>query len=103
VAKWRKQVGDPVARGDILVEIETDKATMELEAFESGVLGSILVNEGQTVPIGVPIALLAGPNEKIEPGGAAAPPVQQTQAAPAAQSAPAQAAPAVAPAAQAAP
>ncbi len=58
VGRWLKKVGDQIAVGDIIAEIETDKATMELEAFEAGVLQQILVPEGQTVPIGQPIAII---------------------------------------------
>ncbi len=58
IAKWLKQPGDEVKKGDILLEIETDKATMELEAYESGVVEKVLVDEGQTVPIGQPIMLI---------------------------------------------
>ncbi|MEF3274255.1 MAG: 2-oxo acid dehydrogenase subunit E2 [Chloroflexus sp.] len=58
VGRWLKKVGDPIAVGDIIAEIETDKATMELEAFEAGVLQQILVPEGQVVPIGQPIAII---------------------------------------------
>src|SRR5215203_6980170 len=58
IAKWLKQPGDQVNKGDILLEIETDKATMELEAYEAGVVEKVLVNEGQTVPIGQPIMLI---------------------------------------------
>jgi len=55
---WRKQPGDTVTAGDTLVEIETDKAVMEYEAYQSGTLAKILVPEGQTVDIGTPIALI---------------------------------------------
>lgn len=58
IGRWLKKPGDPVERGDILAEIETDKATMELEAYESGTLQEILVQEGQAVPIGTPIAMI---------------------------------------------
>jgi len=58
IAVWRKQPGDAVAIGDILVEIETDKATMEYEAYEAGTLTEILVPEGGVAAIGVPIARL---------------------------------------------
>ncbi|MBI2887384.1 MAG: 2-oxo acid dehydrogenase subunit E2 [Chloroflexi bacterium] len=85
VAKWRKQVGDRLAKGDTLVEIETDKATMELEVFEPGVLGRILVPEGQMVPVGVPIALVLAAGEEL-PAEQAAPtaPTSAPTAAPAA-------------------
>lgn len=58
IGKWLKQPGDHVESGDIIAEIETDKATMELQAFESGTLQKILVPEGQMTPIGTPIALI---------------------------------------------
>ncbi|MGW5218093.1 dihydrolipoamide acetyltransferase family protein [Nocardia sp. NPDC004085] len=58
VVSWLKQVGDPVERGEILAEIETDKALMELEAYDSGVLEQILAAEGARVPIGTPIGLI---------------------------------------------
>ncbi|QIS24127.1 dihydrolipoamide acetyltransferase [Nocardia terpenica] len=58
VVSWLKQVGDSVARGDILAEIETDKALMELEAYDDGVLEQILAEAGSRVPIGETIALI---------------------------------------------
>jgi pyruvate dehydrogenase E2 component (dihydrolipoamide acetyltransferase) len=58
ISTWRKQPGDTVAIGDALVEIETDKAVMEYEAYQAGTLAKILVPEGQTAEIGAPIALL---------------------------------------------
>lgn len=58
LSKWLKNVGDPVAKGDVLAEIETDKATMDLEAFESGVLEQQLVEAGSVVPIGTPVAVI---------------------------------------------
>ena len=58
VATWHKQPGDTVAVGDVLVEIETDKAVMEYEAFQAGTLAQILVPEGENADIGTPIALL---------------------------------------------
>jgi pyruvate dehydrogenase E2 component (dihydrolipoamide acetyltransferase) len=77
IATWHKQPGDQVSVGDILVEIETDKATMEYEAYDAGTLSQILVNEGETVSIGTPIALLddgksAGPSAPSEAPSAAA-------------------------------
>jgi pyruvate dehydrogenase E2 component (dihydrolipoamide acetyltransferase) len=65
IGRWVKQLGDQVEKGDILVEIETDKATMELESYDSGTLQKILVHEGETVPIGQPIAIIGeGPVEE---------------------------------------
>ena len=58
IATWHKQPGDRVEVGDVLVEIETDKATMEYEAYEAGTLSKILVPEGELASIGTPIALL---------------------------------------------
>lgn len=58
IAAWHKQPGDAVAPGDVLVEIETDKALMEQQAYEGGILTEILVPEGGTAAIGTPIARL---------------------------------------------
>ena len=59
LAKWLKQEGDAVAAGDVIAEIETDKATMEVEAVDEGTLGKILVGEGtEGVAVNAPIALL---------------------------------------------
>jgi pyruvate dehydrogenase E2 component (dihydrolipoamide acetyltransferase) len=69
IAKWLKQPGDQVKKGDILLEIETDKATMELEAYEAGVVEKVLVNEGQTVPIGQPIMLIGDGSGAAQPSG----------------------------------
>lgn len=90
LAKWLKNIGDPVKKGESLAEIETDKATMDLEAFEDGVLEQQLVAEGTIVPIGQPVAVIG------DGSGASA----STPAAPTAE-APASAAGAAAPAAEA--
>lgn len=66
VVAWKKQEGDPVAAGDVLAEIETDKAVMDLEAFGSGILRRILVDEGETVKSGTLIAIIAEADEEIE-------------------------------------
>ena len=59
LAKWLKQAGDAVAPGDPIAEIETDKATMEVESIDEGVMGKHLVAEGtEGVPVNTPIALL---------------------------------------------
>jgi len=58
ISTWHKRPGDTVAVGDVLVEIETDKAVMEYEAYQGGTLAEILVPEGQNADIGAPIALL---------------------------------------------
>jgi pyruvate dehydrogenase E2 component (dihydrolipoamide acetyltransferase) len=66
VVKWRKAEGDRVESGDVLAEIETDKAVMDLEAFGSGTLRKILVPEGSTVPSGALIGIIAEPDEDIQ-------------------------------------
>lgn len=63
VLKWLKSLGDQVQRGDILAEIETDKATVELEAYESGELIKIVAEEGDVVPVGDLIALIGAAGE----------------------------------------
>src|SRR5438105_7415959 len=73
LVRWIKHVGDQVNRGEILAEIETDKATVELEAFESGILRKVAVNEGETVPVGELIALLGTADEPIDAGPAPVP------------------------------
>ncbi|HEU5028615.1 MAG TPA: dihydrolipoamide acetyltransferase family protein [Spirillospora sp.] len=93
ISSWQKQPGDEVAVGDVLVDIETDKAVMEYEAYEAGVLEKILVGEGETAAIGAPIAVVA-PKGGARPEAAAAEPAP----APAAAAAPAQPAAAQAPA-----
>jgi pyruvate dehydrogenase E1 component beta subunit len=73
LAKWLKRAGDPVKSGDVIAEIETDKATMEVEAIDEGTLSEILVPEGtENVKVNTPIAVIAGDGE--EKG--AAPPVK---------------------------
>src|SRR5487761_372451 len=72
LAKWHKKEGDKVKAGDVLAEIETDKATMEMEAVDEGTLARILVPEGsENVAVNLPIAVIAGEGETID---AAAPP-----------------------------
>ena len=81
--KWRKEEGDKVVTGDILAEIETDKATMEMEAFDDGILHQHLVAIGQKVPVGTHIALLLAKGEQ-PPAAGAAPAPPAAAAAPAA-------------------
>ncbi len=99
LAKWHVKVGDKVTSGDVIAEIETDKATMEVEAVDEGVVAKLLVEEGtEGVKVNVPIAVLQGEDEPAgkSNGGAAPAPVQTAKAAP---KAPVVAAPAAAPAA----
>ena len=65
LVRWLKEPGDAVARGDIIAEIETDKATVELEAFEAGVLRQVVAAEGDVVPVGEVIALLGDADEEM--------------------------------------
>ena len=74
LAKWLVKEGDKVSSGDILAEIETDKATMEFEAVDEGTIAKILVPEGtDEVKVGAPIAILAQDGEDVSSAGAAAP------------------------------
>jgi len=65
VIQWLKKEGDRVQGGDVLASIETDKAEIELEAFGSGVLRKVLAEDGQTVPVGQLIGVIAEPDEDI--------------------------------------
>src|ERR1700732_392987 len=96
LAKWLKKEGDKVKSGDVIAEIETDKATMEVEAVDEGTLAKIVVPEGtQDVPVNDVIAVLAGDGEDVKAAGAAS---AAPKAAPTAE-APAAAKPATSPAA----
>ncbi len=88
LAKWLKKEGDKVKSGDVLAEIETDKATMEVEAVDEGVLAKILVPEGTAdVPVNDVIAVIAGEGEDAKAIAMSA-----NASAPAAPASPAQAA-----------
>jgi len=89
LSQWVKHEGDQVRKGDVLAVIETDKAAMEMEAYDEGVLTRILVEEGASVPIGTPIAVIGTPEaatpdtdrppvdaQPAQPQGAPAEPVQ---------------------------
>ncbi|NHM08198.1 pyruvate dehydrogenase complex dihydrolipoamide acetyltransferase [Flavobacterium sp. CYK-4] len=67
VAKWLKKVGDKISEGDILAEIETDKATMEFESFNSGTLLHIGIQEGETAPVDALLAIIGKEGEDITP------------------------------------
>jgi pyruvate dehydrogenase E2 component (dihydrolipoamide acetyltransferase) len=106
--KWLKKEGDTVQTGDMLAEVETDKATMELESFFDGVLLAVFVPAGSQVPLGAALCAIGKPGEKVEaapgspsrPGGprpapvAARPRSPAPVAAPAPEARPAAAAPA---------
>jgi len=65
ILRWLKREGDAVQRGEIIAEIETDKANVEIEAYESGTLRRILLSEGTTVPVGQIMAVIAAPEDDI--------------------------------------
>lgn len=65
LVRWLKAEGDPVSRGEPIAEIETDKAIIAMESFESGILGRIIAPEGETVPVGGVIALIVAPGEPV--------------------------------------
>ncbi len=81
ISRWLKKEGDKVSMGEPLAEIDTDKATMEMQALANGVLRKILINEGQAAPLGQTIAVIGEPNEDIasliSEAPAAAPPKQE--------------------------
>jgi len=78
--KWHKKVGDQIEIGDVLAEVETDKATMEMEAFDEGVLTEILIQEGEKAPVNAVIAVLGGDSAASAPApvAAAAPAVKES-------------------------
>jgi pyruvate dehydrogenase E1 component beta subunit len=95
LAKWHVKVGDTVRSGDVIAEIETDKATMEVEAVDEGVVEALLVPEGtEEVKVNAPIARLSGeaapaatpptplPPTQVAPSAAAAPPVEAAEPVP---------------------
>jgi len=73
LVKWIKKEGDTIKSGDVLAEVETDKATMDLEAFDSGILRKILITEGTKVPVQTKIGIIGTKDEKIDESAPAAP------------------------------
>src|SRR3984893_4186337 len=74
IARWVKAEGDHVAPGDVLAEIETDKATMEVEAVDEGILAKIVIPEGtEHVAVNTPIAVITGNGEEVDTAGKPAP------------------------------
>ena len=104
VIKWNVKEGDPVKSGSVVADIETDKATMEMQCFDDGRMAAILVQPGTQVKVGTPIAIVALEGEDVAKvkaggakGGAAAPAAPAAKPAPAPVAAPVAAAPAPAP------
>lgn len=85
LVEWLKQPGDAVKRGDIVAVVETQKGAIEVEIFESGVIDRLLVRPGTSVPVGTPLALLAGAGEAV----AQTPPAPEPPAVPVAPPPPA--------------
>jgi pyruvate dehydrogenase E2 component (dihydrolipoamide acetyltransferase) len=104
LVRWVKMEGDDVKKGDVLAEIETDKATVEVESNFGGLLSKHLVEQGAVVPVGSPIAIIAAPGESVTGAGEAAT-APSPAASPEKTAAPvqAQAVPSAGPAASAAP
>jgi pyruvate dehydrogenase E2 component (dihydrolipoamide acetyltransferase) len=98
VVRWHKQEGETVNRGEVIADIETDKATVEFEAYTGGVLGRIVAEAGIAVPVGQLIAIITEPGEAVPeaaapapsaaPAPVAAPPAPEPTPAPAPSSAP---------------
>src|SRR2546425_8265028 len=83
IVSWLKKEGDTVSKGEILLEVETDKAVVEVEATADGVLAGVKSHEGDVVPVGQTIAWLVAPGEKPPADTAtAAPSARATSAAP---------------------
>src|ERR1700758_2761778 len=83
IARWLKSEGEAVRAGDVLAEIETDKATMEVEAIDEGVLAKIVIPEGtEHVAVNTPIAVIAGNGEEAGATKRTAPVLQPRQEAP---------------------
>ena len=90
IVKWLKHDGDTVTRGEIIAEIETDKANVEIEAFEGGTFRATLAAEGDTIPVGGVIAIIAAPEDDISKYTSGGPPAaNRAEASPPATDAPA--------------
>ncbi len=80
LVRWVKQIGENINKGDVLAEIETDKATVEVESSASGVVLQQIVDEGSVVPVNAPIAIVGEAGEKVDAPAAAAAPQKQEKA-----------------------
>ncbi|GAB4500056.1 MAG: pyruvate dehydrogenase complex dihydrolipoamide acetyltransferase [Anaerolineales bacterium] len=88
LVRWVKQVGEPINKGDVLAEIETDKATVEVESSASGVVLSHIVDQGTVVPVNAPIAVVGAAGEKVDAPAAAPKPEAKAEEKPAAPTQP---------------
>lgn len=66
IARWAKHEGDPVKAGDVLMEVETDKATLELTSYHDGTIAQIVIADGGTAPVGTVVGIIALPGEALE-------------------------------------
>ena len=86
VVTWLKEEGDEIEAGEAIMVVESDKADMDVEAFEDGFLAKIIVGEGEVAPVGEAVALIAASKDEIDAvaaggaGGAAAPPAAAAEA-----------------------
>ena len=69
IVKWHVAAGDSIESGDVLADVETDKATMEMQAYDDGTMASIQVGEGQSVEIGTVLAVMAEEDESLDDVG----------------------------------
>ncbi len=82
ILRWLRKEGDKVETGQALAEVETDKATVEMEAYTNGVIRKLVASPGETIKIGALIAVIGRPDEDISPLLEQAPPAAPAQAAP---------------------
>lgn len=80
IARWLKREGEPIHKGEPILEVQTDKATMELEAYSDGVIAAILVDEGSTVAVGTVVGIMASGQDRSALGTAAASTAERTEA-----------------------
>ena len=66
IGRWLKREGDSFREGDVIAEIETDKATMEFQAYDAGTVLRIIVDDGETAALGAPIAIVGDAGETVE-------------------------------------
>src|SRR5688500_6291748 len=78
IVSWKKSEGDAIRKGEILLEVETDKAVVEIEASADGVLGGVSTHAGAVVPVGTTIAWILAPGEAVPAGAPAAAPAART-------------------------
>src|SRR6185436_1751445 len=71
IIKWNVKEGDKVSAGDVIADVETDKATMEMSVYDEGTVAKLAVPEGKSVPVGTTIAVLAAKGEDVKQAAAA--------------------------------